>query len=61
MLLRIGDRRLHADVARVGGDLRLDGGDLAFELAARIGIDRDADGLSDLERAASFSVTVKLA
>jgi len=29
----------HANVARVGGDLRLDGRDLAFELAARIGVD----------------------
>src|SRR6185369_8976858 len=50
--VRIVDRGLDADVARVGGDLRFDGGDLAFELAARIGIDGDADGLPDLERAA---------
>ena len=41
MSFGIGDRRLHADVARVGGDLRLDRGDLALEVAAGIGVDRD--------------------
>ena len=60
-VIGIGDRGLHADVAGVGRDLRLDGGDLALEGAARIGIDRDAHGLADLELALSFSVTVKFA
>ena len=49
--IRIVDRRLHANVARFGRDLRLDGGDLALEGAARIGIDRDTDDLADLELA----------
>ena len=50
-LVRIGHRRLHADVARVGRDLRFDGGDLAFEFLTGIGVDHDPDDLTDLERA----------
>src|SRR5689334_14663975 len=50
-LIGVGDRGLDADVARVGRNLRLDGGDLALEGAARKSVDLDAHDLVDLERA----------
>src|SRR5258706_4626385 len=50
--LGVGDRRLNANVARVGGDLWLDGRDIAFKGFARIGVDLDANDVPNLQIAA---------
>ncbi len=48
-MVGVGDRRLNADVARVGRDLRFDRGDLSFKGTAGIGVDQNAHAMSDLE------------
>ena len=50
----IGDRGLNTDVTRISQDLRLDRGDLAVEGPARIGIDRNTNNLTNLERGAAL-------